>query len=392
MFIKLILSSLLLCFIDSCSGKGFTNIPKGITLTGDTIVVDVLGELRDNVLIVKKRVDLLGGSIFLPKDVTLDLRHGIVCNGCIVGNQTKLLCSNGVFDKVKIEGTWNVPMINSSYFSDLNYENSLQDVISLTNPDIINKVVVAPGDYYLSVDKNGGTGIILTSNTTLELNGTIYLVPNEHQISNIVLVNGNNITLRGDGRIIGDKKTHLGKAGEWGMGINLDKASHIRITGLTVKDCWGDCIYVGGESQYVLIDNCTLDNGRRQGISITSGKDVTIYRCKITNVFGTAPQYAIDVEPNEGDECDEIHIINVDIDQCKGGVLAFGRAENAYVGKIVIRNCNMKNLVYAPLRIEKCESLEAINNSIANFETEDYKLFKEIGTIIEKRNRTRKIK
>lgn len=383
---ELLVTALLLCLFASCCSS-IVNVGKGVVLTGDTVGIETIGIVANSKLKVNGDIDLHGSTFCLPADITLDLRYGTISNGCIIGNQTKLLCKKGSFNKVKIKGTWCIPVINSDYFKDLLYENSLQDVMALTNPEIANQVVLSPGDYYVTIAKNGDAALIVSSNTTLEVNGIIHLLPNEHRISYIMLVKGNNIAIKGRGKIIGDKMTHLGKTGEWGMGINLDNASHVRITGLTVKNCWGDCIYVGGESQDVQIDNCILDNGRRQGISITSGRDITIRDCKITNVNGTAPQYAIDIEPNEGDDCDNICIDNIEIENCKGGIQVYGRANRAKVGKVTIQHCTLKNMVFVPLRIEKCESLVLENNSIADFKTDNYKLLREIGTAKENLNR-----
>lgn len=385
-FLGLSMTALLLCVFASCCSNNIVNVGKGVVLTDDTVGIDTFGIVSKGKLVVKRNIDLHGSTCHLPAYITLDLRNGAISNGCIIGNQTRLLCKKGAFNNVKIKGTWCIPVIKSDYFTDLSYENSLQDVMALTSPEIINQVILSPGDYYVAVDTNGGAALSVSSSTTLEINGVIHLLPNEHRISYVVLVKGNNIIIKGRGQIVGDKMTHLGKTGEWGMGINLDKASHVRITGLTVKDCWGDCIYVGGKSKDVRIDNCILNNGRRQGISITSGRDITISDCMITNVCGTAPQYAIDIEPNEGDDCDNIRIDNVVIENCKGGIQVYGRASGARVGKVTIQHCALKNMVFIPLRIEGCESLVLENNSIADYKTESYKLLEEIGTLIDKRN------
>lgn len=373
----------LLSALESCCCNSNVKVDKGIALTGDTVGVETIGTIINGDIVVKGNIDLQGNICCLPANALLDLRHGTITNGCLIGNHTRLLCKRGAFNHVKIKGTWISPVIKSDYFSDLTYENALQDVIALTNTEIKNLVYVSSGDYYVSIDKNGGSGMVVESNTTLKLDGTIHLIPNKYRISYIVYVKGNNINIKGNGTIIGDKTTHLGESGEWGMGIALDNAINVRISGLTIKNCWGDCIYVGGESKCVKIDKCILDNGRRQGISITSGNDIVIKRTKILNVNGTAPQYAIDVEPNRGDMCDNIFVDHVEIENCKGGIQVFGRAERACVGKIIIKHCKMEKMVFVPLRVEKCESLELKNNEIANFKTNEYKLFKDVGLVKE---------
>lgn len=113
---------------------------------------------------------------------------------------------------------------------------------------------------------------------------------------------------------------------------------------------------MGSESSDVRIENCILDHGRRQGISITSADSVTIRNCVITNVKGTAPEYAIDVEPNKDESVDNIVISDVDVNNCQGGFLVYGKAPNAHVGKVSIKNCNIGRTQKTPISIIKCMS------------------------------------
>lgn len=139
------------------------------------------------------------------------------------------------------------------------------------------------------------------------------------------------------------------------------------LSGVTIKDCWGDCIYVGGNSRNVLIEQCKLDHGRRQGISITKAKGVTVRNCTITNVGGTAPGYAIDIEPNRRDTIDNILIERVIVKDCSGGLVVSGRspideAKTSRIGKVTIRNCQVANKKRAPIRIRGCEEVKIEKN------------------------------
>lgn len=82
-------------------------------------------------------------------------------------------------------------------------------------------------------------------------------------------------------------------------------------------------------------------DGRRQGISITSADRVYISNRTITKVRGTAPQYGIDIEPNKGDSVDNVVIENVEVYDCHGGILSYGKAENAQIGSIILRGCEI---------------------------------------------------
>ena len=164
------------------------------------------------------------------------------------------------------------------------------------------------GLYIVKTEKNGDACLTLNSNTDLTCEGTIQITPNAFTDYDIIRVEGENINVKGNGVIIGDKFSHLGKDGEWGMGVRVQRSRNIQIKGITVKECWGDCIYVGGKSTDVLIKDCKIDHGRRQGVSITSADRVTIKNCSISNIGGTSPEYAIDVEPNEGETVGKVLI------------------------------------------------------------------------------------
>ena len=147
------------------------------------------------------------------------------------------------------------------------------------------------------------------------------------------------------------------------MGIRLTGVIKTNISDLTIKDCWGDCIYVGGNSKNVIIENCKLDGGRRQGISITKANGVTVRNCTITNVCGTAPEYAIDIEPKRHDFVDNMLIENVIVRDCEGGFKATtGKtkdgAKTPWIGTVTIRNCDVKCRKKYPIRLKKCKKIE----------------------------------
>ena len=274
-----------------------------------------------------------------------------------MGQNTRILYNNAVFDNVKIEGSWQIPVIKTSLFKDLSYENSLRDVIALTSPKVHNKVFIHKGLYIVQTEKNSEVCLTLNSNTELILEGTIQLKPNSFTEYDILRVEGDNIEVRGNGVIIGDKLTHLSQDGEWGMGIRVQRSRNVRIKGLTVKDCWGDCIYVGRGSEKVRIEKCVLDNGRRQGVSITKASGVIINKCKISNVGGTLPEYAIDVEPNPGESTDNVVIENIEINNCKGGILVYGRGQNSRVGAVAIKNCMISGVEKNAVCVLSCDRL-----------------------------------
>lgn len=346
--------TLLLLMLFSCCQRNADVKANVLHVTEESVIFEILGQHKGSEIIIKDTTDLGNRKCRIPKGVTLRFKGGIIKNGTLIGNETKIKTTKTCFNRVKIEGTWNVPVIKSSMFGDLSYDNALKDVVALANPEIKNKIIIEKGNYQVTAYRNGDVCLPLCSNTDFVLNGTITLTPNNYTNYYIIQAEGNNIKIHGNGSIIGDKHTHTGNKGEWGMGVDLKQAHHVSIYGLTIKDCWGDCIYVGTESSNVKIKDCKLDNGRRQGISITSANGVKISNCTISNVYGTAPEYAIDVEPNKDQIVDNVTIKNVSVNNCKGGFLVWGGAPNAKIGTVSIKNCSIETTQKRAIQLVKC--------------------------------------
>ncbi len=350
-----IISSLLL-LLCSCNHAHLGVKAQPLPVAIDTVSHVVLGKLKKGDLTIKDTIDLENRKCVLPKGITLNFKGGLVKNGTLEGNNTKLRSSGVCFDRVRILGTWNVPVIKSSLFGDLTYDNALKDVVALASSSVNNRVYIEKGIYQVSAYYNDDVCIPIGDYTELILDGDVWLTPNDYRNSNIIRVTGNNIKIRGKGTISGDKHTHKGNSGEWGMGIDVEDGHDVLIYGLTIKNCWGDCIYVGSKSTDVKIQKCKLDHGRRQGISITSANGVKIKNCIITNVGGTNPEYAIDVEPNKGEMVDNVVIESVKVDKCKGGFLVYGKAINAKVGKVTIKKSSLTNIPKMPISLQKCDT------------------------------------
>lgn len=160
-------------------------------------------------------------------------------------------------------------------------------------------------------------GIRLKSNSKLAFQelSKILIIPTHlgayqgllvENIFNVEIINPN---------IVGERKYHIGSKGEWGMGILIRNSKNITISGAIIENCWGDGIYVGATgskfSEDIKISNSKLDYNRRNGISIVSGKAITISDVLISNTQGTSPGFGIDLEPNNHDDIlEEIKIIN----------------------------------------------------------------------------------
>ncbi|MCC8114488.1 MAG: right-handed parallel beta-helix repeat-containing protein [Bacteroidales bacterium] len=118
----------------------------------------------------------------------------------------------------------------------------------------------------------------------------------------------------------------------------------------------GDCIYIGQTkiapehySENVLIENVICKDGRRQGLSLTAGKDITIKDCTFEGtgtIKYTAPGAGVDIEPNIMNAV----VQNVTLENCKflnntnkpGDLRFFRINENCNVNVI---NCDFKDWV-----------------------------------------------
>lgn len=357
-----------------------------LPLANDTVSYTALGKLKRGELTISDTIDLDNRRCVLPEGIMLNFKGGVIRNGTLVGNKTRLKSSGVCFDRVRILGTWNVPVIKSTMFQDLSYENALKDVVALSDSTVKNKVFIGEGNYQVTAYTDGDACVSVGSNTAVFFDGLIELVPNAFKNYDIVLLTGENIILKGAGTIKGDKHLHAGQEGEWGMGVNIENAHNVSIVGLTIKDCWGDCVYVGAGSTNVRIEKCKLDHGRRQGISITSANGVIIKDCVITNVAGTSPEFAIDIEPNRNCVVDNVVIDKVTSQNCQGGFKATVYAENARVGTVVIRNCHVSSDEHFALRFVNCNKIVLEKCIILNTRKRRVLICAQVDTLSIKRN------
>lgn len=169
--------------------------------------------------------------------------------------------------------------------------------------------------------------IVLKDNITLEFEKGAILkaLPNSEEHYQILRIHDvNNVNIVGAAEIVGERKEHQGKAGEWGFGISIKGSNNIVIENVKVSDCWGDGIYIGSTTnqrfnENIKITNPVLNNNRRQGISVISAINLYISNAVITNTNGTPPQSGIDIEPNSSvEQIKNINITNISTENNKG--------------------------------------------------------------------------
>lgn len=308
----------------------------------------VLGLKPNSTVQINDGWDLKGEKLVIPENVTLSFgKNGSIRNGVLVGNQTRISGdTEGIFDAVGIDGSWCVPQIDSKMFSDLSAENALVPLFALASSTEQNTIRIAEGSYTLVASSEKPNVLTVVSNTEVIIDGVVRLAPNDLGSYKMFDLRGDHIYLHGSGEIVGDRMAHTGETGEWGMGISMQRASDIRIEDLTVRDCWGDCIYVSKRSDNVRIKHCKLLNSRRQGISITSAGFVHVSDCLIQDIHGTNPQYGIDVEPNKRDTVDFVLVDRVSMVDCRGGItVSCSPTKECQVSRIEINDCTVQGCV-----------------------------------------------
>lgn len=175
-------------------------------------------------------------------------------------------------------------------------------------------VIIPAGTYLIDAVKS----IWLRSNINLILapDAILKVIPNHSGTYAVLqIADIQNVSISG-GIILGDRKEHLGREGEWGMGIRITGSQNIIVEKTAVNDCWGDGFYLGAGAKGNPVENIRLvdvqaDNNRRQGISLISGRNVKIVRPRLTNTKGTPPAAGLDIEPNRAsDVVENIEILD----------------------------------------------------------------------------------
>lgn len=344
-----------------------------IQINSPTTAVNLMKKTNTR-YVIKCVVDLKQKRLTMPSGCTLEFASGgQIVSGYLTGTKTRIEGeTDGIFRYTNISGTFDVPQISTRMFEKVTYENALKDVMALANPDVQNTVTIEAlpdGQVYKASTEEGRDIVHVPSNTDVVLHGTIKMEGSSEESYSIFCVDGaENVYFSGDGTIIGDRATHTGETGEWGMGINIVGSRNVHVTGLTIRDCWGDCIYVGRsngvESSNVEIDNCLLTGSRRQGISVVACYGAEMHDLEIRDIRGTDPQAAIDVEPNAGDTCSGAWIRNVTVRNCYLGII--GTTPGDAVSEITdihIEHCDIESEVLG-LNAENCSLFNVKHTSV----------------------------
>jgi hypothetical protein len=162
------------------------------------------------------------------------------------------------------------------------------------------------------------SGLKVGSNKTITFvkGSEIWLKPSAKKSYNMIdLREASNVILY-NLVIKGDRYSHLGADGEFGMGIAIRGGRKIKIFNPKITECWGDGIYIGQTKndrvpKDILISKAYLAKNRRDGISIISVDGLVLDDIYAGYQNGTKPMCGINFEPNNSDcEIKNVRIIN----------------------------------------------------------------------------------
>ena len=169
----------------------------------------------------------------------------------------------------------------------------------------------------VSADSVTGVAVNIPSHTRLffQPKSKLTLLPNSMPGCSIVAIHNTNNVYIENINISGDKYTHTGNSGEWGMGLSIrGSCNDIIFNNVTIDSCWGDGIYIGqlsdtiesSPSDVYFFGKTTLNKNRRQGVSVISVnglyfQSLSIYDTKASDSsvnLPNGPCAGIDIEPN----------------------------------------------------------------------------------------------
>lgn len=114
-----------------------------------------------------------------------------------------------------------------------------------------------------------------------------------------------NIIIRGYGVTFKDHRENY-TSGQWRHVFSLEGVLNATLEGMSANDSGGDGFYVGAASvrkvsENIKILNVSASNNRRDGVSITTGKNIDIINPVLSNTNGEGPQAGLNMETNSGE-------------------------------------------------------------------------------------------
>ena len=269
------------------------------------------------VKVVKSIVDML--AIANPKDGSV---------AYVTSSQKRYIFSSrqmNAHNGVTVVGGWEME-IQEAYYAlwfataELRQDQSLQLQAGYDYATSKGRPFVVDAHYYVSAVTRTNDGMrnwtALSARSKSHLAfikgvGVLELLTNSQESNNIIHTHEVDSVMITYPDLRGDRRTHIGATGEWGYLLTIYESSNIYVKQPRTTDAWGDGIYIGKSwgnktdkvPTNVLIESPFVSRVRRNGISLTSGENVTINEAYIERVgtfdgiTGAAPMAGLDVEP-----------------------------------------------------------------------------------------------
>ncbi|MGG3497067.1 right-handed parallel beta-helix repeat-containing protein [Peribacillus simplex] len=188
--------------------------------------------------------------------------------------------------------------------------------------------------------------LFIPSNITIIFEkGTIVEAAKGHKGSLFFLDNKENIIMKGNAATIQMVKSDY--ISEFNAGINVRGCKNVTIDNFYIKDCGGDGIILASlltketyfPNENVYLTNNTIDNVKRNGITIGHGRNIIISDNTIKNTNGTSPEAGIDVETDTASRVVEnVKIYRNNIHNNKVGIYVSGSKKIKIFDNLVFDN------------------------------------------------------
>ncbi|MEX0291107.1 MAG: PKD domain-containing protein [Flavobacteriaceae bacterium] len=181
---------------------------------------------------------------------------------------------------------------------------------------------------YIVIDKQNSDWILSPTSISNISNKTIVFEPGvvvrakagAYPLTNHTMVRFNsftNVTIEGYGATFRMNKSEYTN-GEHRHALSIRNGNNVTVKGLTFRDAGGDGIIVSGispgdYSRNITIEDVVCVNNRRNGLSITSARDVWVRNSEFNQSNGTNPEVGVDLEPNYQSD----RLVNINFNNCK---------------------------------------------------------------------------
>ncbi len=299
----------------------------------------------NSTVIINCVLDLGGGTITLPENVTILYEGGDIINGTINFSGGNVI-SGELLNSTLIMGGTN-PQLKDPVFNfdpkrwgivegevdePTAYRNHeiIQEVIDLLKSIGVETFALNELDAFFVTYKKQTPVIEMPSNFNFKMSENTHLrmfpVDRDYAPWMIRIQNGNNINISG-GFLHGERDQHgptiaTGGALVWissGVDVIVENVhiSEASGTGLTINSFRFADHALYEPSKNVLVRNCIFDSNRSNNLSITDGEDIIVENCKLYRAgidtpysLGRAPKIGIVIEPVSGQKVDGVIIRN----------------------------------------------------------------------------------